>query len=356
MTAAPKPGPGRELVLGLAFTVIATAVTLGLGEVVIRVVASRRLIYNIEMVKYATDLKMPDPLGVVSHVHRPSAHAKLMGVDVALNALGDRGSELANPKASLRKRVLVLGSSVTLGWGVPLESTFTARTEAMLNDRHPFGPGVSFEFVNAGIGNYNTVFQYQLFERQYPVVAPDLVVLHYFISDVQPRTMGRNSVLLKHSFLLATLFDRWSRIALRFDGKYKDLFTFYKELYADDSDAWRQTQRHVVAMRDRTARDHVPFVVMIIPDMHDLSPGTPYKALYDKIDAAFTSKGITTINTFEPFQRQFGDDAAALWIQPDDPHPNARGHALMADVLYQQLAERDPLVLRAAASPPVPAR
>ena len=356
MTAAPKSGPGRELALGLAFTIVATAVTLGLGEIVMRVVASRRLLYNIEMVKYATELKMPDPLGVVSHVHRPSVHAKLMGVNVALNALGDRGPELVNPKVASRKRVLVLGSSVTLGWGVPFESTFTARTEAMLNARHPFGPGVSFEFVNAGIGNYNTAFQYRLFERQYPVVAPDLVVLHYFVSDVQPRTMGRNSVLLKHSYLLATLFDRWSQIALRLDGNYKDLFTFYQELYADDSEAWRQTRQRVVAMRDRAASDHVPFVVMIIPDIHDLSPGTPYKALYDRIETAFISAGITTINAFGPFQRQFGGDAATLWIQPDDPHPNSKGHALMADILYQQLVERDPLALRAAANPPAPAR
>ena len=333
---------------GLAFLGIATVVTLGLGEIVTRVIASRRLIYNIEMVRYATQLKMPDPLGEVSHVHRPSASARLMGVDVSLNSLGNRGPELTTPRDPSRKRVFVLGSSVTLGWGVPFESTFTARTQAMLNTRRPFGPAVSFEFANAGIGNYNTAFQYRLFERQYPVVKPDLVVLHYFISDVQPRTMGRNSFLLKHSFLLATLFDRWSQFRLRFSGDYKDLFTFYKDLYADDSEAWRQTQRLIVAMRDRTARDSVPFVVMIIPDIHDLSPGTPYGALYDKIEAAFKEKGITSLNTFEAFQETGGGDVTKLWIQSDDPHPNGRGHALMADALYAYLATVDPLRLRAA--------
>jgi hypothetical protein len=356
MTAAPNAGPGREVLFGLAFLVIATAVTLGLGEVVTRIIASRRLIYNIEMVKYATDLKMRDPLGEVSHVHRPSAAARLMGVDVALNSLGDRGPELANPKSPARKRVFVLGSSVTLGWGVPFDSTFTARTETMLNTRRPFGPAVSFEFLNAGIGNYNTAFQYRLFERQYPAVKPDLVVLNYFISDVQPRTLGRNSLLLKHSFLLATLFDRWSQLTLRFNGEYKDLFTFYKNLYADDSEPWRQTQRQVLAMRDRTAKDSVPFVVMIIPDIHDLSPGTPYKALYDRIEAAFTDKGITSLNTFEAFQRQFGDDVTKLWIQGDDPHPNGKGHALMADALYTYLDAADPLALRSAGHVPQPTR
>jgi hypothetical protein len=349
MTDVASEKKGREVILGVAFVCVATACTLGIGEVAIRVIASRRLIYNIEMVKYATELKMRDSTGVLSHVHRPSSTARLMGVDVTLNSLGDRGPELQDPKDPGRKRVLVLGSSITLGWGVPFEQTFAARTENALNTGKPFGPGVSFEFVNAGIGNYNTHFQHTLFERQYPAVRPDLVVLHYFISDVQPRTMGRDSFILKHSFLAAFLFDRWSQIKLRMSGDYKDLFTFYKELYADGSEPWKQTRSEILAMRDRAASDRVPFIVMIIPDIHDLSPGTPYKVLYDKIETAFTQMGLTTLNTFDAFQREFGADVTSLWIQSDDPHPNAKGHALMADVLYRYIAEADPLGLRSGA-------
>ncbi len=351
MNAVPSEKKGREVIFGIVFLCVATAFTLGLGEVAIRVIAGRKLIYNIEMVKYATDLKVRDSTGAVSHVHRPSSSARLMGVDIALNSLGDRGPELKDPKDPNRKRVLVLGSSITLGWGVPFDQTFSAKTETLLNTNKPFGPATSFEFVNAGIGNYNTHFQYTLFQRQYPVVRPDMVVLHYFISDVQPRTMGRDSFILKHSFLAAFLFDRWSQLKLRFSGDYKDLFTFYKDLYADDSPAWKQTQQEILAMRDRTAKDSVPFVVMIIPDIHDLSPGTPYKALYDKMNTTFQGMGLTTVSTFDAFQHEFGDDVTKLWIQADDPHPNAKGHALMADILYRYIADTDPLRLRAATHP-----
>jgi hypothetical protein len=99
-----------------------------------------------------------------------------------------------------------------MGWGVSYEKIFTSTAEARLNRDKPFGPGLSFEIENAGIGNYNTHFQYKLFQDQYPVVKPDMVVLHYFISDVQPRGMGRDNPLLKHSYLAAFFFDRWSRI------------------------------------------------------------------------------------------------------------------------------------------------
>lgn len=349
MTAPP---PRRsDFLLGLAFSLVATALTLAVGEGVIRFVAHRRLIYNIEMVRYATALKMPDPLGEVSHVHRPSSRATLMGVDVSLNSLGDRGPELV-PRTPLRRRVLVLGSSITMGWGVPFDATFTATTERLLNTVRPFGPATSFEFVNAGIGNYNTAFQHALFRRQFPVVQPDLVVLHYFLSDVQPRTMGRNSAILRHSFLGAFLFDRWSQARLRFGGEYRDLFTFYRDLYAPDSAAWRETQQHVLAIREACVRQGVPFVVVITPDIHDLSPGTPYQALYEQIQAAFQRADIPTISTFEALQHQFGNDVSALWIQPDDPHPNAMGHGAMANVLYRYIAGDNPLKLTPAPQSP----
>lgn len=346
MEASAERQPGRDLFFGLLFSLVATFVTLAIGEVVIRVVASRRLIYNIEMVRYAKELKMRDPRGEVSHVHRPSSRATLMGVDVSLNALGDRAPELAEPRDSLRKRVLVLGSSITMGWGVPFAQTFSATAERRLNQDRPFGPRYSFEFVNAGIGNYNTVFQHALFRRQFPVVRPDLVVLHYFISDVQPRTMGRDNALLKHSYLAAFLFDRWSQVKLRFSGTYTDLLTFYKQLYDDASPAWATTRQHVRAMYDEAQRQGVPFVVVVTPDIHDLSPGTPYEAIYDKIETTFRGMGIPTVNSFAPLQRQFGADVSTLWIQPDDPHPNAKGHAVMADVLYGYLVDEDPLRLK----------
>jgi hypothetical protein len=352
MTTNPARSRRREIVLGVTFAVVATLVTLGVGEVIMRVVASRSLIYNIEMVRYATTLKMRDPQGEVSHVHRPSASARLMGVDVSLNALGDRGPELAVPRDSARERVLVLGSSITMGWGVPFAETFTATTERLLNTKQPFGPAKSFEFVNAGIGNYNTVFQHALFKRQFPVVQPDLVVLHYFVSDVQPRTMGRNSLILQHSFLAAFFFDRWSQVKLRFSGGYTDLFTFYDSLYADTSPAWAATQRHISEMRDASTAAGAPFIIVLTPDIHDLSPGTRYKALYEKIAAAFTKLGIPTVSTFDALQAEFGADVSSLWIQRDDPHPNGRGHAVMANVLYEYLTVNDPLHLKRAAPPP----
>ena len=333
----------RVFLAGAIVALLATLITIALGEVVVRLISSRRLIYNIEMVKYARELKQRDARGVVSHVHRPLRSAKLMGVEVALNSLGDRGPELVEPKPAGTRRVLVLGSSITMGWGVPFEAVFTSVAQRRLNGEKRFGAETRFEFVNAGIGNYNTVFQRELFRDQYPRVKPDAVVLNYFISDVQPRTMGRDNPALKHSYLAAWSFDRFSQ--WRFARQGKNLFTFYADLYAADSEPWRVTQEKIREMRDACAADHTPFIVMIVPDIHDLSAGTPYRALYEKMEGAFRSAGFDVVNTFDAFQQRFGADVTKLWIQSDDPHPNATGHALMADQLVEHLERANPLQL-----------
>jgi lysophospholipase L1-like esterase len=317
--------------------VVGLVVALLVGEVAVRIMASQSLIYNIEMVRYAKELKMPDPRGEVSHVHRPNSQAHLMGVDLSLNALGHRGPDLP-PKSPDRKRVYVLGSSVTMGWGIPFDQMFTSVVETKFNKDLPLGPATHVEFANAGIGNYNTFAQSRLFAHQYSDLKPDLVVLHYFISDPEPRPPGKNSAILRHSMFAAYCYDRFRTLGLAAEGK-NDLAKHYSDIYDDKQPYWNDTLTKIAEMRDAAAKDNVPFLVMIIPDFHNLKPGTPYGELYDKMDKGFAAKGIRAINTFPEFQKKYGGNESALWIQPDDPHPNAVGHALMAELLYQELAK-----------------
>lgn len=340
---AVSPRTGR--LRGLASLAFGIALALLMGEVAVRIMAAETLIYNIEMVKYAKELKMPDPRGEVSHVHRPNASAHLMGVDISLNSLGHRNPELP-PRAPGEKRVLVLGSSVTMGWGVPLEQTFTSLVEQRFNKELPLGPGTRIAIANAGIGNYNTFAQSRLFARQYPEVKPDLVVLHYFISDAEPRPPARNSAVLRYSYLADYCYDRFRTLALAAQGK-SDLFKYYSAIYDDSQPYWNETLSEIVGMRDRAAADGVPFFVIIIPDFHNLRPGSPYGSLYAKMEQGFLRRGIRTINTFPIFQEKYGGEESELWIQRDDPHPNAKGHALMADLLYDEVSKPTAFVLAA---------
>ncbi|MEY2481465.1 MAG: hypothetical protein QOI04_2392 [Verrucomicrobiota bacterium] len=341
----------REIILKLLFLLAAVMMTLAIGEMAVRVISSHTLIYNIEMAKYAKALKQRDPKGEVSHVHVPSRSARLMGVDVTLNSLGHRSHELSKQKAPGTRRILVLGASITMGWGVQADRVFTSVVEDRLNRTKPFGPDIAFEIANAGIGNYNTYFELKLFQNQYPIVKPDLVVIQYAINDAEPRSMGRNNWFLQHSLLADYFFDRFQHVRFA-GGSNKDLFSFYSHLYQDNSDAWKQSLDSLAAIRDIAQKDGVPVVIMIVPDIHELSPDTPFRGLYAKMASAFQQLGIPTINTFDEFRKHFAANVSSLWIQSDDPHPNASGHALMAEILYNYLVEVDPLKLKKSTRDP----
>ena len=103
------------------------------GEISIRIISSFFTVYSIEMLDYAKDLKIRGKVPEISHEHKPNAKATLMDVEVALNSFGHRSAELQNPKAGNERRVYVLGSSITLGWGVKVEEGFVSRVEQRLN-------------------------------------------------------------------------------------------------------------------------------------------------------------------------------------------------------------------------------
>lgn len=318
-----------KFILALSLCGVAT---LGVAELLIRKLSEVELIYPLEMAKYARSLKQLDPLGKVSHIHIPNASATLMGVSVRLNSLGNRGKEPMPQGTKKVKRFLVLGSSVTMGWGVLEEETFTSRLEQKLNTSSPKPNNWIYEVNNAGIGNYNSEFQYELFKRQISQLKPDYVLLQYFISDAEKRPREKNNWIYKKSDLAVLLYDRLS--SLKFHFSENTLLSFYDSLYAENSTGWQETHEIVKAMARECDAKKIPFWVMIIPDLHDLRANTAYAQIYEKIERQFKENKIETLNMFPLFSERFGNREKDLWVQPSDSHPNAQGHMLMAEAFF----------------------
>jgi len=111
---------------------------------------------------------------------------------------------------------VILGDSLTFGWGVEKELTFEERLEARLDETRPT------EVINLGVGNYNTTQQVHLFLAKGLKYQPDQVVLFYFINDAEPVPQQSTLPWLGSSRLI-TFY--WSRIqALRADRRYDFMF------------------------------------------------------------------------------------------------------------------------------------
>ncbi len=304
------------------------------GEVSIRIIAAIVTIYSIEMLDYAKELKVKSDIPGVSHEHRANASARLMGVDVSLNDLGHRNENLKNPKHRNERRVHVIGSSIALGWGVPVEDGFVQRLEQRLNAQMVSQPGIHYRTINAGIGNYNTFYQVEKFKRQVDATDPDMVVLQFYINDAEPNPKGEDNAALKYSLLAAFIYQNIKSLTA---VSTKSLAQHYQDLYAEDAPGWQRAKASIRELKAITDARGIVLVALLVPELHDLSKDGPFPPLYRKMGAAFTKIGVDLINPLPRFQAAFAGDSSRAWVAKNDPHPSAPAHKLLADALFDYL-------------------
>ena len=115
-------------------------------EIYVRIIIDDGLNTNIEMLKYANLFKIVSENKSIGLEHRKNVKKKLMNVDLQLNSQGFRNNiDIDNKK----KKILMLGDSMTLGWGA--NQTFSSILEKNINN--------NIQVLNAGIGNTNTYMQ-----------------------------------------------------------------------------------------------------------------------------------------------------------------------------------------------------
>src|SRR5262245_63146759 len=113
LSSSPSGDMGRTLKNVLLIVGVSILSLLAL-EGLTRLVLDDGMLYELEMWKYAREVKMRDPRPDLGHRHRPQAEARLMGVDVRTNSRGLRGAEIAGKPADGTARIAFVGDSITM--------------------------------------------------------------------------------------------------------------------------------------------------------------------------------------------------------------------------------------------------
>lgn len=143
-----------------------------------------------------------------------------------INDLGFRG-QLPAPEldGDGGLRVVCLGDSFTFGWGVEDADTYPVQLEAALQDllaarvagdaghSGPRRSPVGAEVLNVGLPGYNTWQEHRLYEKLVRPMAPDVVVLGWYLNDLDPLSYGVTGTLapLDHPLAGTALLDYWVR-------------------------------------------------------------------------------------------------------------------------------------------------
>jgi lysophospholipase L1-like esterase len=318
---------------GLAFVIyVIFACAIG-GEIVARGFYGRFRNYNMEMWRYAADLKEPLDRDDLPFHHRPGRCGTYYGVEIKINSLGFRDSECSEPKPGGERRIVFLGDSFTLGWGVSSEETFPRQVEKAINASHG-----GHRVINLGIGNYNMAMELELFKWKGVDLEPDVVVLMYFINDTEPVPATKSYPvysMIKHSYFSALLFDRVSRIRSRLvRGQRWD--DYYAALYSpDNAENMARCEASAEELITLCRGRQIGMLIVNIPELHDLGE---YRFSYatEFIQGLAEAGGVPFLDLRPALARY---EPASLWVSAEDHHANAMANAVIADEIYTTMLE-----------------
>lgn len=308
---------------GLKAVILLSAINLALLtglEFALRAVFDRVVVYDIEMTRYTRDLTQPATNPRIRHVQRPNARRRLMGVDVTINSDGFRDSEYSIDRSEAY-RLIWLGDSLTLGWGVDFDDTFAEILERRLGEKRPV------EAINFGTVNHNTEQQTQLFIESGLPYRPDHVVLFYFLNDAESTPARTEWSFLEHSELVSIFWSR-ARIARGRISGVQGYADYYRELYGSGAPGWKASRESLTLLRELCAREGIRLQVVLLPELHELYE-YPFSAEHALVLDHLRSLGIDALDLAPRFAGE--RDPERLWVASDDAHPNALAHARIAD-------------------------
>jgi lysophospholipase L1-like esterase len=307
--------------------IFVVSIVLGLLAIegILRLQNSSMQNYNIEMWRYARELKKPSEVPELGHEHLKDRSAILQSVEIRLNGWGLRGGPVP-PLPPGGRRILVLGGSITLGWGVPEDQTMTARLEQMFKAK-----GENVEVLNAGVGNYNALRYTEHFFRDLEGLQPTDIVVHYFLRDAETLEPGGGNILLRHSQLAVTV---WAAIQnLTAPSGEKVLTDHYRSVYAEDQPGYAAMKEELAKLAAYAEEHGIRIYLAMIPDVHNLKD-YPFRDIHEQMRRVAGELGYRYVDLLPGFGSL---DPAEIWAMPGDPHPNALGHQIMAEQLFPVL-------------------
>ncbi len=275
---------------------------------------------------------------------KPGLRGRFLGRPFAINSHGLRDRETSLDKPPGTVRIAGLGDSVMFGWGVAQAESYLEVLEDRLNEG---SEGPDFEVLNFAVPGYNTAIEAAVFERKVLSFDPDLVVLHFVPNDLAlppflqaPRRLGS----LARSYLLELVRNRLRglplhepRLRLRdaappAGGDPEQVPERYRHMVGEEG--YRRAMARLAALaRERS----LPVIVIFLGGQ-----GEPWNLVREVVE----EEGLQLLNTgptHSSYLAEHGIEQSprgwqkTFWRSRRDHHPNALGHRLHAEALFEKL-------------------
>lgn len=284
--------------------------------------------YDVEMWKYSKELKTAVKNLKINHIHKKNKSAILQNVEIKINSLGMRGDEedIQNWQSSDLK-ILFIGSSIMLGWGVKEKFVLNNIVEdlAKKNDK-------SWATLNSGIGNYNTQRYVNNYLENNKNLNPDIIIVQYFINDAEILTSNRGN-LITRNFHLGVLL--WKYISLFEDDlSVRNIDDYYKKIYKDEKTN-KIVKRNLLKLKKHCKDKNIRCILVYTPDIDLLKSGYNFKFIKKYLLEIVKELDMEFLDVTDAIKDNI--NLKMTNIEYKDRHPNSKAHEIIGETIYKYL-------------------
>lgn len=227
-------------------------------------------------------------------------------------------------------RILVLGDSYVEGAGVSRSERFCSQLQTALQKSQP-----EAQVIAGGNCGWNTQDEAQFLIRHGDELAPDVVIVAYVLNDAEgpghlTAQPSRTELWLQtrlHSYLCYRLF-RWRR------GSMTEYWKEVQRRHQPDSPGWQAVAGSLTSIAAWCRERNIPFQLAVMPIFsQDAEAG---REVMEQVAARSAVLGFHSFHLLDDFDGRWVNFA----VSPYDAHPNAAGHARIAERLAVELQRR----------------
>jgi lysophospholipase L1-like esterase len=364
---------GRRWLGGFLLALTGCLLAAGIIEISVRLFKPVNLdFYNWQKIK-----RVAQPSGTGFEFIPGGRNDFYVGVPVQINSFGLRDVEIEVPKPADTVRVLVVGDSLTFGFGVELENTYLKVLESELNATATRGR--RFQVVNGGMDGTGLDRHLEFIRSRAPHLQPDLVIVAISLNDIvdyrirgsQPDSRAfserspirrLNTFLLFHSQAYLSAYMRLKSIlyrthVLNFGEEHWYEIDILKSTTADMKDAWDSTEEILSDIVALARERHYPLMFVVFPmeiQLNDQALELYRRELQLDVGGSAlsgnpqlelrrfgASLGVPVLDLLPAFRAA---SESVLFLRnrsmtADPVHPSVTGHRLAAQALYRFLQQ-----------------
>ena len=248
------------------------------------------------------------------------------------------------PKLDNRFRIMIVGDSLTYGYGVREEETYPMQIEAALKK------SFNVEVLNLGVSGSQSEDINKIIREYAPLLQPDLIIYGVCLNDFLPSGVGEYQNNMAYRFPLPEAVKRFLSEKTHLGRLFSDAYNSGLMKFGLRNDFFKDILKNFKNYQTRFAQDVKdmnvfvlnrglpPVVAMVLNQFPDLNSNGYQIAMVT--EEHLKNAGMAIISTKEYYQRY---DKQKMVVSPWEGHPNANAHKIFADFLVVHLQLRSDL-------------